>query len=47
MLYMSGYALPVLASQGSLDPGVTLVDKPFSEASLLKKVREMIDGLPR
>ena len=47
VLYMSGYALPVLASQGSLDPGVTLVDKPFSEASLLKKVREMIDGLPR
>jgi PAS domain S-box-containing protein len=44
VLYMSGYALPVLASQGSLDPGVSLVDKPFSEASLLKKVREMIDG---
>jgi two-component system cell cycle sensor histidine kinase/response regulator CckA len=43
VLYMSGYAQPVLASRGTLDPGVTLVEKPFSEATLLDKVREVLD----
>jgi PAS domain S-box-containing protein len=43
VLYMSGYAHPVLASQGTLDPGVTLIEKPFSEAILLEKVREVLD----
>ena len=37
VLYMSGYAQPVLASQGRLEPGVALVDKPFSEAALITK----------
>jgi hypothetical protein len=41
---MSGYAHPVLASQGTLDPGVTLIAKPFSEAALLDKVREVLDA---
>ena len=35
VIFMSGYARPVLASQGRLDPGVALVEKPFSEAALL------------
>jgi CheY-like chemotaxis protein len=43
VLYMSGYAQPVLASQGTLDPGVTLVEKPFSEYDLLKKIRDVLD----
>jgi hypothetical protein len=43
VLYMSGYAHPVLASQGTLDPGVTLIEKPFSEPTLLDKVREVLD----
>ena len=34
VLFMSGYARPVLASQGRLDPNVALVEKPFSEAEL-------------
>jgi hypothetical protein len=38
-----GYAQPVLASEGTLDPGVTLVEKPFTEAALLAKVREVLD----
>jgi nitrogen-specific signal transduction histidine kinase/ActR/RegA family two-component response regulator len=38
VLYMSGYAQPVLASQGRLDPDVTLLDKPFTERELLDKV---------
>lgn len=41
---MSGYAQPVLASQGTLDEGVTLVEKPFTEALLLAKVRQVLDG---
>jgi len=44
VLYMSGYAQPVLASQGTLDPGVTLVEKPFSETTLLDQVREVLDA---
>ena len=43
VLYMSGYAQPVLASQGTLDPGVTLVEKPFSETSLLDRIRTVLD----
>ncbi|MGH9016217.1 MAG: ATP-binding protein [Acidimicrobiales bacterium] len=46
VVYMSGYAQPVLASQGTLDPGVILVGKPFSEESLVAKVREAIDADP-
>jgi PAS domain S-box-containing protein len=38
VLYMSGYARPILASQGRLDPDVTLLDKPFTEHDLLDKV---------
>ena len=30
---MSGYARPVLTSQGRLNPGMVLVEKPFSEAT--------------
>jgi PAS domain S-box-containing protein len=43
VLYMSGYAQPVLASQGTLDPGVILVEKPFSEPGLLDRVRTVLD----
>ncbi len=42
VLYMSGYAHPVLASQGTLDPGVVLVEKPFTEAALLTRVRDAL-----
>jgi PAS domain S-box-containing protein len=43
VLYMSGYAQPVLASQGTLDLGVILVEKPFSEPDLLERVRTVLD----
>jgi PAS domain S-box-containing protein len=43
VVYMSGYARPVLASQGTLEAGVTLVEKPFSEQQLLGKIREVLD----
>ncbi len=44
ILYMSGYAQPVLGSKGTLEEGVTLVEKPFSELTLLTKVREVLDS---
>jgi len=41
---MSGYARPVLASQGRLDPTVALVEKPFSEADLLAMAGQVLNG---
>jgi CheY-like chemotaxis protein len=42
VLYMSGYAQPTLGSTGSLEAGVVLLHKPFSERDLLAKVREAL-----
>jgi CheY-like chemotaxis protein len=44
VLFMSGYARPVLASQGRLDPNVALVEKPFSETDLLAMVGQVLNG---
>jgi PAS domain S-box-containing protein len=44
VIFMSGYARPVLASQGRLDPGVALVEKPFSEADLLAMAGQVLNG---
>jgi CheY-like chemotaxis protein len=44
VLFMSGYARPALASQGRLQPNVTLLEKPFSEAQLIGKVTQVLDG---
>jgi FixJ family two-component response regulator len=44
VLFISGYARPALASSGSLEPGVTLLEKPFSESVLLEAVRQVLDA---
>ena len=44
VLYMSGYAESVLASQGRLDAGVVLLEKPFAEPDLLAKVAQVLNG---
>jgi CheY-like chemotaxis protein len=41
VLYMSGYAQPVLTNQGTLEPDVTLIEKPFTEPALLARIREV------
>ncbi|WP_432825038.1 PAS domain S-box protein [Dactylosporangium sp. CA-092794] len=46
VLFMSGYAQPILASQGTLDPSVTLLAKPFTEAELLAEVRACLGPRP-
>jgi PAS domain S-box-containing protein len=44
VLYMSGYAESVLTSQGRLDAGVVLLEKPFGESDLLAKVAQVLNG---
>jgi CheY-like chemotaxis protein len=44
VLYMSGYAQPVLASQGRLDPDVNLIEKPFSASTLIEIAGRILDG---
>jgi PAS domain S-box-containing protein len=46
VLFMSGYAQPILASHGTLDPGVMLIEKPFGKKELLAAVRHQLDGGP-
>jgi signal transduction histidine kinase len=47
IIYMSGYASTVLATQGALDPTITLLEKPFTEATLLNKIdRVLHNGQP-
>jgi len=46
VLFMSGYAQPVLASGRTLDAGVVLIEKPFTQQGLLAKVREVLDAEP-
>jgi hypothetical protein len=43
VLYMSGYAQPVLASRGTLDEGVALIEKPFTESELLNRIDAVLD----
>ena len=42
VLFMSGYTQGALVSQGVLGPGVHLIEKPFTEASLLAKLAEIL-----
>jgi DNA-binding response OmpR family regulator len=42
VLFMSGYTQQVLDTQGALDPDVDLLEKPFSAAILLTRVRQAI-----
>jgi PAS domain S-box-containing protein len=43
VMFMSGFAQPILDSGGHLDPGVILVEKPFSGPTLLAKVSHMLN----
>jgi signal transduction histidine kinase/CheY-like chemotaxis protein len=44
VVFMSGYARGVLTSEGRLDPGVALVEKPFSEVDLLAVAGQVLNG---
>jgi two-component system, cell cycle sensor histidine kinase and response regulator CckA len=42
VVFMSGYTQGLLSQQGVLEPGVHLVEKPFTEAGLLLKISEIL-----
>jgi PAS domain S-box-containing protein len=47
VLYMSGYAQPVLASQGRLDRDVNLINKPFSADAITQRAGQILNGHSR
>ena len=44
VLYMSGYTDSFIAGHGVLEDGVHLLHKPFTEETLMRKVRELLDS---
>jgi signal transduction histidine kinase/FixJ family two-component response regulator len=44
VLYMSGYTENAIGQNGTLDAGITLLQKPFTLPTLKKKVREVLDA---
>lgn len=42
VLYISGYTNRILQGDGNLDPGVSLLLKPFTPTTLARKVREIL-----
>jgi PAS domain S-box-containing protein len=44
VLYMSGYAQPILDTHGAFAGQIDLLEKPFTESTLLTRVRRAIDN---
>jgi len=40
---MSGYTNDALAHHSVLDSGISFIEKPFSQATLMRKLREVLD----
>jgi DNA-binding response OmpR family regulator len=43
VLFTTGYARSALVHHGRLEPGIELIVKPFSESSLAKRIRQVLD----
>lgn len=43
-LFISGYTDDAIVDHGVMEPGLALLSKPFSPDSLLRKLREVLDG---
>jgi CheY-like chemotaxis protein len=44
VLFMSGYAEPALGAGWSLEPGAILLEKPFTEPTVLALVRRVLEA---
>jgi signal transduction histidine kinase len=44
VLYATGYARSAIIHHGRLDPGVELLDKPFTQTHLAKRIRRLLDS---
>ena len=43
VLFMSGFTQNAIVHRGVLDPGVELLEKPFTSLALLERVRQVLD----
>jgi signal transduction histidine kinase/ActR/RegA family two-component response regulator len=46
VLFVSGYSDSDISDQGVLDPNLDMLQKPFTQESLARKVREILDATP-
>jgi signal transduction histidine kinase/CheY-like chemotaxis protein len=44
VLFMSGYTHGAITQNGQLEQGIAFLHKPFTPATLIRKVREVLDG---
>jgi len=44
ILFTSGYTDDAIAYDGVLDPNVAFLPKPYAPATLVRKVRELLDA---
>ena len=47
VIFMSGYTAGAVGSAHGIDPGVTLIEKPFDPPALLETIRRVLDGTNR
>jgi hypothetical protein len=47
VLYISGYSENDIHEQGALEPGLLILQKPFTRQSLGRKIREILDAKPQ
>ena len=44
MLFTTGYTRNAIVHHGRLDPDVQLLNKPYTQQDLLRKVRELLES---
>jgi FixJ family two-component response regulator len=44
VVFMTGYSRNAIVHQGRLDPGTELISKPLIEATVARKIRQVLDA---